>query len=95
MGWDEAVRMVEVLLTDPSSHVAAAAAGWTNPVSREWLALADLYDLYGRSKSKRHKPYPRPWVKTRRSFGTGVSRERWAQIKGQAAEIEAHSVEVR
>lgn len=29
--------------------------------SREWLLMADLYDLTARAHYKKPKPYPRPW----------------------------------
>ena len=45
MGWGEAWRLMDVLLTDPSSHVAAAVAGWDYPLSREDITMRDLYDL--------------------------------------------------
>lgn len=64
MSWGEAWRLTGVLANDPSSHVAAAIAGWEYPVTREWLAAADLYDAFVASntkKGRKPKPYPRPW----------------------------------
>lgn len=73
MPWGEAWRLTHVLAADPSSHVAAAIGGWSHPVTREWLALADLIDLYlGAHAKKGHKPkpYPRPWPdKNKKHFG--------------------------
>ena len=70
MSWGEALRLVNRLILDPSSHVAAAVSGWSEPVSREALALMDLFDLQVMSrwrdtgsKGQRPKPYPRPWPK--------------------------------
>ena len=64
MSWGEAYRLTTVLLSDPSSHVAAAVAGWDHPVSREWLVLADVYDLTARiaagKKWTKKNAYPRP-----------------------------------
>lgn len=68
MPWGEAVDVIRVLRADPSSMIAAALAGWTHPVSREALVLADLFDLthmlaWGQNggKGPKPKPYPRPW----------------------------------
>ena len=64
MSWGEAWRLTHVLSTDPSSHVAAALGEWEHPVSREWLVLATLVDLYVAARSKKGrgaKAYPRPW----------------------------------
>lgn len=73
MSWGEAWRLTGQLANDPSSHVAAALAGWDFPVSREWLAAADLYDVFvaaNTKKGRKPKPYPRPWGdKTKKRFG--------------------------
>jgi hypothetical protein len=62
--WGEAMRLLTVLAADPSSHLAAALAGWSHPMSREAMILADLFDVQLASKSKKKpQPYPRPWVK--------------------------------
>jgi hypothetical protein len=68
MTWGEALRLVNRLVLDPSSHVAAAISGWSEPMSRESLALMDLFDLQvlfrwvdGGKKGQKPKPYPRPW----------------------------------
>jgi len=68
MTYGEALRLVHVLVTDPSTRTAASLAGWDHPASRELLALMDLYDLthyiawaQGGSKGQKPKPYPRPW----------------------------------
>lgn len=63
MPWGEAWRLTHVLLSDPSSHAAAAVAGWDFPVSREWLVLADVADILTAAnsrKGRKPKPYPRP-----------------------------------
>lgn len=84
MDWGEVYRLTLILLGDPSSHVAGSYAGWPHPVSREWLVLADLYDLQGRAKhGRKHKTYPRPWVESRKKFGTPVSKAEWHQIKSR------------
>lgn len=62
MSWGEAWLLVQGLSRDPSSHVAAAIAGWRYPMGREALVLADLFDLtHAAHAQKRAKPYPRPW----------------------------------
>jgi hypothetical protein len=68
MSWGEALRLVNRLVLDPSSHVAVALSGWSEPVSREALALMDLFDFQamcrwadGGKKGPKPKPYPRPW----------------------------------
>lgn len=70
MTWGEALRLTRVLLTDPAAQLFAAVQGWKFAISREALALLDLYDLTHRANSeKRPKPHPgRPWAvdKTRR-----------------------------
>lgn len=73
MTWGETWRLLGVLAEDPSSHTAAAIAGWAHPVTHEYLALADLFDAFVRANSRkgRHpRPYPRPWDASRRKrFG--------------------------
>lgn len=65
MTFGEAWSLVQALATDPSSHVAAALAGWRHPWSQEAIILADLYDLQHQKAAgkKRVKPRPRPWDK--------------------------------
>lgn len=74
MGWGEAWRLMQLLLRDPSSRLAAAVAGWEAPRSPEWMILADLFDLTHRGLAGRKKitPYPRPWDKRR--FGNARKR---------------------
>lgn len=60
MGWGEAARQVGILRADPSSAFASALAGWEYPISREALAILDLYDLTMAANSdpkKRVKPH--------------------------------------
>ncbi|MCS5487371.1 hypothetical protein NY588_09555 [Curtobacterium flaccumfaciens pv. beticola] len=60
-------RLLRVATRDPSSVLYAAQHGWDFPVTREWIATADLYDAVNQliqvtAQSKRKpKPYPRPW----------------------------------
>jgi len=66
MPYSEAWLLTQSLLGDPTSHVAAAVAGWEHPWSWEAMALADLYDAtVAAATDKRHrsriKKYPRPW----------------------------------
>lgn len=61
MSWGEAWRLTQVLIRDTSSHVCAAVQGWDGPRSREWLLIADLFDLTHAVNSRRTPtPYPRP-----------------------------------
>ncbi len=62
MSWGEALRLTQQLHSDPGTMVSAALNGWDYPVSREALALFDLYDLYANTHYKGPKPYPRPWA---------------------------------
>lgn len=65
MDWAEAARLFFELLKEPSSHVAALLNEWDRPVSPEWIALADLFDLHRAinhdKKRGQFKPSPRPW----------------------------------
>lgn len=71
MSWGESWRLTQVLASDPTSQVGAALAGWSHPVSREWLALADLYDAFvaANTRKGRGKAYPRPWDERGKRFG--------------------------
>ena len=55
--------MFSILVTDPSSQVATAMAGWKYPATLTDLALADLFDLQFKKVKKNAKPYRRPWDK--------------------------------
>lgn len=84
MGWDEALRMFKILGADPTTQIAAALSKWEHPASWEFLALADLFDVQLRSKSKRKpKPYRRPWDKRPVVHGRGsaVSVEQWRRMR--------------
>lgn len=61
VGWDEALDLVRVLRSDPSSQLAASVEGWEYPLARgDWM-LADLIDIQGtKSAGKKWKSYPRP-----------------------------------
>lgn len=60
MGWDEAGRLAAMLCLDPSSALFAALAGWSYPISRETLALYDLFDLEHQANSDPKKGRPKP-----------------------------------
>lgn len=86
MRWDEALRMLRILGADPSSQVGAALSGWTHPVPREWIVLADLLDIQLRSKAKRRpKPYRRPWDPQPTAYGRGtaVSIDEWRRRRDE------------
>ena len=58
----EVARLVVILRNDPSSAIAAALEGWDYPISREALAILDLYDRFVEANSDpkkgRAKPHP-------------------------------------
>lgn len=58
----ELARLVRILRSDPSSALTAALEGWDFPISREALALYDLFDLTvaANTDSKKGKPPPHP-----------------------------------
>lgn len=60
--WWETRHLAAELAGDPSSHIAAALAGWTHAWPIEAWILADLYDLTVKAHSRKrsNKSYPRP-----------------------------------
>lgn len=73
--YDEAYALIVSLSSDSTSWFHAALADWDYPISREVMALMDLYDLQHQSKSKKKvKPYPRPWGDgSKKKIGTSVT----------------------
>lgn len=78
MPWGEALRLTQTLAADPTSRISTALAGWDYPLSRDAMALMDLYDLShtiawarGGRKGKEPERYPRPW---RTAEADGVQR---------------------
>ena len=60
--WLEAIRLVAVLVKDPSSWTQAAKNEWDYPVDRNWIVATHAYDLLAMVNSKKKpKPYPTPW----------------------------------
>lgn len=57
MSYGEACRQVVTLAGDPSTQFSVSLHGMKFPVTREWLAIADLIDITAGDK-KWH--YPRP-----------------------------------
>ena len=62
----EVARLATILRRDPSSAIAAALEGWDYPVSREALAIYDLFDVtvLANTDTKGGRPKPhsgRPW----------------------------------
>ena len=87
MGWGEAWRLFEVLANDPSSQVGCAMAGWNFPLSREGLALSDLFDVNARASFKKPKPYIRPWDEKPRRFGNrSMTKEQFHALRERAAQ---------
>lgn len=66
MSLPEVLALTERLLTDQTSHVGAAHAGWPHPWPLEANVLADVYDLLAiTGRVKNPKPYSRPWHKAK------------------------------
>jgi hypothetical protein len=85
IGWDEALDLVRVLRSDPSSQTAAAIEGLVYPLSREGWILSDLMDVQQAAIFKKPKPYPRPIKaadgdKKRRGNAAGRSRAQVIEI---------------
>lgn len=97
MSWGEAWRLLGELMKDPSSHVAAAVAGWDHPVSREWIVAANTYDAFIQVNSDPKKPkpklHPRPWDVKPQAVGAGTSMTpaEWREMRERLAEAEAGS----
>lgn len=79
----EVARLVTILQADPSSAIASKLAGWDYPISREALAILDLYDLTMRANAdpkKKVEPHSgRPFdmsSKTTRKMGDTGGRTR-------------------
>jgi hypothetical protein len=91
MGWDEAARLTEILRADPSSALASALEGWEFPISREALAIYDLFDatvmLSSDPKGPRPKPHGgRPFKppRTERQYGDATGLDP-AEVKARLA----------
>jgi hypothetical protein len=89
MPWDEALRLTSQLVLDPTAHVAVAIGGWSYPMPREAMVLADVYDLTAHihADPKRRgsiEPYPRPWPDPRKTrFGKATRSQ--AEIRAALA----------
>ena len=60
--WLEAIRLVAILLRDPSSWIQAAKNSWDYPIDRNWILASQTFDLLAMVNSKKKpKPYPTPW----------------------------------
>lgn len=83
----EMARLVVILRSDPSSAISAALEGWDYPISRETLALLDIYDLTVAANSDPKKGRPKPHGG--RPFPMDDRREqRWGDTGGRSrAEI--------
>lgn len=84
IGWGEALDLVRVLRSDPSTQLAAALEGWSHPLDRVGWMLADLIDVQGASKAgKKWKPYPRPFA----NHGERVPGKPWEKTGGRAGDV--------
>jgi hypothetical protein len=62
VSWLEALRLTAGLMQDTDSKVQAAVNKWDYPIRREFMVLANIYDLLAAVNSKKKpKPYPMPW----------------------------------
>jgi hypothetical protein len=71
MPWGEAIRLAHLLARDTSSALGAALSSWQYPLSREGIALLDIFDRYAEVHYKRTSPYPRPWDPPPKVMGSG------------------------
>lgn len=85
IGWDEALDLIRVLRSDPSSMLAAAIEEWAYPLSRTDAILADMWDLsYAKAGAKKRETYPRPFKQkhdTTQRFGKTEGRSREEIVK--------------
>jgi len=74
----EACLLVRALLEDPRSRVASEVAGWSHPVSREWMMLAFVHDVVVDTTPGVKNPgrfhMPRPWDSGTKKLGGGTKR---------------------
>ena len=84
IGWSEALDLVRILRSDPSTMLAASVEDWEYPLSRTDAILADMWDLsYAKAGAKKRETYPRP-------FKRPGSSQRWGDTGGRSREeIEA------
>ena len=70
--WPDAISLTRSLAQDPTSRLHAARAGWQFAASREWFALANLYDAFLRAnfKDPERAFMPRPWTPPPKRHGT-------------------------
>jgi hypothetical protein len=76
--WWETRHLVSALVCDPSSHTAAALAGWSHPWPIEAWLLADLFDLTLQANTTKRNPkrYPRPNDEQPKTFGRATRSQR-------------------
>lgn len=81
IGWDEALDLVRVLRSDPSSMLAASVEEWEYPLSRTDAILADMWDLsYAKAGAKKRERYPRPFKQK------NTSTQSWGNTGGRSRE---------
>ena len=79
IGWDEALDLVRILRSDPSSMVAASVERWDYPLSRTDAILADMWDLsYAKAGAKKRERYPRPFKQK------NDTAQRWGKTGGRS-----------
>lgn len=81
IGWGEAIRLVRILRSDPSTMLAASVEKWEYPLSRTDAILADMWDLsYAKAGAKKRERYPRPFKQK-----SGKS-QAWGDTAGRSRE---------
>lgn len=78
----EVARLITICRADPGSATAAAVEGWDFPISRESLALYDLYDLTVQAHSDTKKGRPKPRAGRPFKVETG-NRQRFGNTGGR------------
>lgn len=81
IGWGEALRLIRILRSDPSTMLAASVEQWEYPLSRTDAILADMWDLsYAKAGAKKRERYPRPFKQK-----AGKS-QKWGDAAGRSRE---------
>lgn len=81
VGWGEAIRLVRILRSDPSTMLAASVEDWEYPMSRTEAILADVWDLeYAKAGAKKSERYPRPFKQK------SSQSKRWGNTGGRSRE---------
>lgn len=82
IGWDEALDLVRILRSDPSSRIAAAAEGWDQPhAPGDLIAMRQFELTQAAAGVKKPQPYPTaPWA------SKNTSTQRFGKTDGRSRE---------